>query len=75
MNRKKLYESYKENNKLNKKYNKKIIVQKKSNFSKLLSFLLNLFQIIIKVIFYLAVIILCSIGATYVFNNIVLNFI
>lgn len=55
---------------LQKVYKEKIIVKKENTFIKLLSFFIDLFGQIIKILFIVLIIALSSIGATYLINNI-----
>jgi hypothetical protein len=59
-----------EKEKIKSKYNEKIIVKNESTFIKLLSFFIELIAKIIKVLFYISIIVLSSVGATYIVNNI-----
>ena len=55
---------------LQKVYKEKIIVKKENTFIKLLSFFIDLFGQIIKILFIVLILALSSIGATYLINNI-----
>lgn len=58
-----------EREKIKSKYNEKIIVKNENTFIKLLSFFIELIAKLFKILFYISIIVLSSIGATYIVNN------
>lgn len=58
-----------EKEKIKSEYNEKIIVKNDSAFIKLLFFFIDLIGKILKILFYISIIVLSSIGATYIVNN------
>lgn len=72
MKKKSYYERYAEKRKLQSKYkqDKEIVVEKPNHLTNTLSFFSSITNNIVKVLFYLIVIALCSLGATYLINNI-----
>lgn len=58
-----------EREKIKNKYDEKIIVKNESIFIKLLSFFIELIAKLFKILFYISIIVLSSIGATYIVNN------
>ena len=54
---------------IKKDYDEKIIVKNEKSFMKLLSFFIELISKIIKILFYISVIGLSSVGATYLANH------
>lgn len=70
---KNLYDKLSKEKKIAEKYNisqKEIVIKDSSILSKLLSFFIAIISKIFKVIAYLIIIGLCSLGATYLANNI-----
>lgn len=55
--------------KIKNKYGEKIIVKNENTFIKLLSFFVELILKLLKILFYISIIVLSSIGATYIVNN------
>lgn len=72
MKKKTYYEKYSEKKKLQNKYkqDKEIVVEKPNHLTNILSFFSNITNNIFKVLFYLIIVALCSLGATYLINNI-----
>lgn len=73
MSNKNLYDKLSKEKKIADKYNfsqKEIVIKKSSILIKLLSFLFVIISRVFKVIAYLIIIGLCSLGATYLVNNI-----
>jgi len=72
MKKKSYYEKYSEKKKIQTKYNqdKEIVIEKPNYLTNILSFFSSITNNIFKVLFYLIVIALCSLGATYLINNI-----
>lgn len=73
MSKKNLYDKLSKEKKIADKYNfsqKEIVIKKSSSLIKLLSFLFVIISKVFKVIAYLIIIGLCSLGATYLVNNI-----
>lgn len=67
------YKRYLKEKKITKKYdveNENTVIEKQSNFLKLLYFLYVIITKIIKILIYIGLIALCSLGATYLINNI-----
>ena len=58
-----------EKEKIKNKYEEKIIVKNDSAFVKLLFFFIDLIGKLLKILFYMSIIVLSSIGATYIVNN------
>ena len=58
-----------EKEKIKSKYDEKIIVKKENKIIKLLSFFVDIISKLLKAIFYLLIVLLSSIGATYIVNN------
>lgn len=58
-----------EREKIKSKYDEKIIVKNENTFIKLLSFFIELIAKLFKILFYVSIIVLSSIGATYIVNN------
>lgn len=58
-----------EKEKIKNKYEEKIIVKNDSTFVKLLFFTMDLIGKLLKILFYISIIVLSSIGATYIVNN------
>lgn len=58
-----------EKEKIKNKYEEKIIVKNDSTFVKLLFFFMDLIRKLLKILFYISIIVLSSIGATYIVNN------
>lgn len=74
MSKKNLYNKLLKEKKIADKYNvprDKIVIKKSNTFLKLLSFFSAIFSKFFKVIAYILIIALCSIGATYLLNNII----
>ena len=73
MSKNNLYDTLSKEKKIADKYNfsqKEIVIKKSSSLIKLLSFLFVIISKVFKVIAYLIIIGLCSLGATYLVNNI-----
>lgn len=62
-----LYKKYKKKSKLKDKYN----TEKNNILKTILSFSSDVISKIIKTIFYICIVALCSLGATYLFNYII----
>lgn len=62
-----LYKKYKKQSKLKDKYN----TEKNSILKTILSFSSDVISKIVKTIFYICIVALCSLGATYLFNYII----
>lgn len=58
-----------EREKIKSKYEEEIIVKNESTFIRLLSFFIELIAKLFKILFYITIIILSSVGATYIVNN------
>ncbi len=66
--KKNLYKKFQKEKKIKEKYDEKIIVEKSKTLKIILSFISDLIGKLIKIVFYLLIVALCSIGATYLFN-------
>jgi len=60
--------NYLEKENIRKDYDEKIIVKNENSFMKLLSFFIELISKLLKILFYIAIIGLSSVGATYLVN-------
>lgn len=67
--RKNLYKDYLKKQKIKEKYDDKVVVNEQSPVLKALLFLFDILLKIFNILFYLGIIILCSIGATYLANK------
>lgn len=68
-----LYKKYLKDKKVTEKYNierKEIVIEKSNLGLKVLSLLFDVISKIVKVLGYILLVILCSLGATFLFNNI-----
>ena len=63
---KNLFKEYLKKQKIKEKYNEQVVVNEQNIVLKTLLFLLD---ILLRILFYLGIIILCSIGATYLANK------
>ena len=68
--KKNLYKKFQKVDKVKKKYNENLIVEKSQMIKTILSFTSDMIGKIIKIIFYILIVALCSLGATYLFNYI-----
>ena len=68
--KKNLYEEYLKKQKIKEKYDEEVVVKEQNSVLKALLFLFNILSKIFNVLFYLGIIILCSIGATYIATKI-----
>ena len=66
---KNLYKEYLKKQKLTEKYKEEVVVNEQSPVMKALLFLFSILSKIFNILFYLGIIILCSIGATYIANK------
>ena len=71
--RKNLYKEYLKKQKIENKYDEKVVVKEQGIVLKTLLFLLFILSRILYIIFYLGIMILCSIGATYILNKFILG--
>lgn len=69
--KKNFYKEFQKKQKLSQNYNEndKVIVQNQSTLLKLLSYLIAFFTNIFKILIFIGIIALLSIGATVIFNN------
>lgn len=67
--RKNLYKEYLKKQKIKEKYDEQVVVNEQNSVLKALLFLFNILSRIFNILFYLGIIILCSIGATYLANK------
>ena len=68
--KKNIYKKFQKVDKVKKKYNENLIVEKSQMIKTILSFTSDMIGKIIKIIFYILIVALCSLGATYLFNYI-----
>ena len=68
--KKNLYKKFQKVDKVKKKYNENLIVEKSQMIKTILSFTSDMIGKIIKIIFYILIVALCSLGATYLCNYI-----
>ena len=68
--RRNLYKKFQKENKIREKYDEKIVVEKSKTLKIILSFITNIIEKFIRIIFYILIVALCSIGATYLFNTV-----
>ena len=66
---KNLYKDYLKKQKIKEKYDEQVVVNEQSPVLKALLFLFFILSKIFSILFYLGIIILCSIGATYLANK------
>ena len=66
---KNLYKEYLKKQKLKEKYKEEVVVNEHSPVMKALLFLFSILSKIFNILFYLGIIVLCSIGATYIANK------
>ena len=66
---KNLYKEYLKKQKLKEKYKDEVVVNEQSPVMKALLFLFSILSKIFNILFYLGIIVLCSIGATYIANK------
>ena len=69
---KNLYKEYLKKQKLKEKYKEEVVVNEQSPVMKALLFLFSILSKIFNILFYLGIIVLCSIGATYIANKLVI---
>lgn len=67
--KKNLYKDYLKKKKINEKYDEQVVVNEQNPVLKTLLFLFDILARIFNILFYLGIIILCSIGATYLANK------
>lgn len=67
--RKNLYKDYLKKQKIKEKYDEQVVINEQSTVLKILLFLFNILSKLFNILFYLGIIILCSIGATYIANK------
>lgn len=68
--KKNLYRDYIKKKKIKEKYDEQVVVNERSPVLKTLLFLLDFIIKIFDILFYLGIIVLCSIGANYIANKI-----
>lgn len=66
---KNLYKEYLKKQKLKEKYKEEVVVNEQNPIIKALLFLFSILSRIFNILFYLGIIVLCSIGATYIANK------
>ncbi len=66
---KNLYKEYLKKQKLKEKYKEEVVVNEQNPVIKALLFLFSVLSRIFNILFYLGIIVLCSIGATYIANK------
>lgn len=67
--RKNIYKEYLKKQKIKQKYEEEVVVNEEDPFVKVLLFLFEIMIRIFNVLFYIGILILCSIGATYIANR------
>lgn len=67
--RKNIYKDYLKKQKIKKKYDEQVVVKEQNIVLKTLLFLFEILLKILSILFYLGIIILCSIGATCIANK------
>ena len=67
--RKNIYKDYLKKQKIKEKYDEQLVVKEQNIVLKTLLFLFEILLKILSILFYLAIIILCSIGATCIANK------
>lgn len=68
--KKNLYKKFEKKRKIKEDYNQIYTIEKPSNIKAILSFLSDLVSNLFKIIFYILIVALCSLGATFLFNYI-----
>ena len=66
--KKNLYKKFQKVNKIKDNSNQSYTIEKPSNVKAILSFLSDLISNVFKIIFYILIVALCSLGATFLFN-------
>ena len=66
---KNLYKEYLKKQRLKEKYKEEVVVNEQSPVMKALLFLFSILSKIFNILFYLGIIVLCSIGASYIANK------
>ena len=66
---KNLYKEYLKKQRLKEKYKEEVVVNEQNAVIKALLFLFSILSKIFNILFYLGIIVLCSIGATYIANK------
>lgn len=64
------YKEYLKKKNLQEKYNEEININEITTFEKVVFFIFDILIKVFNILFYLGIIILCSIGATYIVNRI-----
>ena len=67
--KKNLYKDYLKKKKIKEKYDEQVVVNEQNPVLKALLFLFDILSRIFNILFYLGIIILCSIGPTYLANK------
>ena len=68
--KKNLYKKFEKERKVKDNSNQEYIIEKSSSIKVILSFLSDLISNLFKIIFYILIVALCSLGATFLFNYI-----
>ena len=63
-----LYKKFQKENREKQNYDEKVIIEKSKKLKTILSFISDFIGKSIKLIFYIFIVALCSLGATYLFN-------
>lgn len=66
--RKNLYKKFQKEIKIKEKYNQSYAIEKSNIIKTILSFISNLINKLFKLFFYILIVALCSLGATFLFN-------
>ena len=69
--KKNLYKKFQKEKSIIKNYDDSVKIEKSQRLKTVLSFLSDLIGNLIKIIFYVLIVALCSLGATYLFNLII----
>lgn len=68
--KKNLYKKFQKESKLKENHNQNYIIEKSNTIKAILSFFSDLISKLFKIAFYILIVALCSLGATYLFNYI-----
>ncbi|MGN0973164.1 MAG: hypothetical protein ACI4OT_00315 [Bacilli bacterium] len=68
--KKNLYKKFQKESKLKENHNQNYTIEKSNTIKVILSFFSDLISKLFKIVFYVLIVALCSLGATYLFNYI-----